>query len=124
LPVVPQLAAPWSRQEPAGSGIPAGTSTQVPSVPTSAQDWQAPAQAVAQQTPCAQLPDWHSDLFEQNAPPGFGPHELPLHTVPAEQLPLTVQPVKQRAPLHTYGTQEMASDALQVPLASQVEGGV
>lgn len=70
-------------------------------MPASAQDWQAPAQAVAQHTPCAQLLDWHSDLFEQNAPLGFNPHELTLHTLPGEQLPLTVQPVKHRAPLQT-----------------------
>ena len=43
-------------------------------------DLQAPVQGVAQQTPCAQLPDAHSRPSAQNAPLGLRPHELPLHT--------------------------------------------
>ena len=44
----------------AGSGCSRRTLVQVPIVPDSAHDWHALAQAVAQQTPCAQLPDMHS----------------------------------------------------------------
>ena len=58
----------------------------MPIVPDSAHDLQALAQAVAQQTPCAQLPEMHSPPAEQKAPFGFLPHELPTHTLPGEQL--------------------------------------
>jgi len=101
LPLVPQLVVAWLTQVSAGSGIPVGTGAQVPIMPVSAQDWQALAQAETQQTPCAQLVDWHSDLVEQNAPFGFKPHELPLQTFPVEQSMSAVQPEKQRAPLQT-----------------------
>jgi hypothetical protein len=53
LPSFPQDIAPWSPQTPAGSGWPVGTAVQRPSEPASAHDTQEPAQAVAQQTPCA-----------------------------------------------------------------------
>ena len=75
----------------AGSGLFAGTLVQVPIVPDSAHDRHALAQAVAQQTPCAQLPDMHSAPAEQNAPFGFRPHELPAHTLPDEQFASRVQ---------------------------------
>ena len=57
LPSVPQLLPPWSTHDAAGSGRPVGVAVQVPIVPASAQDSHAPAQAVRQQTPCAQLVD-------------------------------------------------------------------
>ena len=56
LPSVPQLAVPLSAQLPAGSG-PAATAVHCPIVPVMAQERQAPAQAVAQQTPWAQNVD-------------------------------------------------------------------
>jgi len=52
-PVVPQVDAPWSTHWPLGSGPPAATGAQVPSVPASAHETQLAVQAVAQQTPCA-----------------------------------------------------------------------
>jgi hypothetical protein len=87
-------------QLPAGSG-PEATAVHCPIVPLIAHDRQAPAQAVAQQTPCAQNEDWHSTLFEQKAPIGLRPHELEVQTFPAEQEPLSVQAEKQRAPSQT-----------------------
>jgi hypothetical protein len=54
-PVLPQLAAPWLVQRPAGSLPPIGTAEQVPTPPASAHDMHVPVQAVAQQTPCAQI---------------------------------------------------------------------
>jgi hypothetical protein len=54
-PVLPQLAAPWLVQTPAGSAAPFGTAEQVPTPPARAHDIQVPVQAVAQQTPCAQI---------------------------------------------------------------------
>jgi hypothetical protein len=124
LPLVPQLVLPWSLQLSAGSGMPVGTAVHRPIDPVSAQDWQALAQAETQQTPCAQLLDWHSVLVEQNAPFGFSPHELLVQTLPVEQLASAVQPVKQRAPLQAKGAQVRASGAMQFPLASQAEAAV
>lgn len=100
LPSVPQLCVPLSVQLPAGSG-PEATAVHCPIVPVIAQDWQAPVQAVAQQTPCAQTDDWHSVLTEQNAPIGLRPHELPVQTLPVEQALLSVQAPKQREPSQT-----------------------
>jgi hypothetical protein len=48
-PFVPQPATPWSLQIPDGSALPVATLVQAPSVPASAQDWQAPVQALSQQ---------------------------------------------------------------------------
>jgi hypothetical protein len=57
LPSVPHDDAPWSAQTAAGSGWPVGTAVQRPSEPARAHDTQEPAQAVAQQIPCAHCPD-------------------------------------------------------------------
>jgi hypothetical protein len=59
LPLVPQLAAPWSLHMPAGSALPVATLVQAPSVPASAHDWQAPPHALSQQYPWAQNPLLH-----------------------------------------------------------------
>jgi hypothetical protein len=99
LPSVPQLVPPWSVQASAGSGAPVATDVQVPMVPVSAQETQEPAQAVAQQIPCAQLPDRHSPLVEQAAPVGLRPHEALVQTLPVEQLASALQLEKQRVPL-------------------------
>ena len=56
LPLVPQLAAPWSLHPPAGSGVPVGTSVQAPSEPESAHERHDPVQAVAQQMAAAPAP--------------------------------------------------------------------
>jgi hypothetical protein len=101
LPLLPQLAAPWSVQSCAGSGDPVGTLVQVPSEPGSAHDLQAPLHAVPQQIPWAQIADAHSVPPEQEAPFGFLPQELATQTLPALQLPSTVQPVKHFVPLQT-----------------------
>ena len=90
LPSVPQLVPPWSTQVLAGSG-PEATAVQSPIDPAMAHEWQAPVQAVVQQTPCSQVPPWHSVSAPQKAPIGLSPHELLVQTVPVEQLPLAVQ---------------------------------
>jgi hypothetical protein len=108
----------------AGSGLLAGTFVQVPIVPDSAHDLQALAQAVAQQTPCAQLFDTHSERSEQKAPFGFFPHELLTQTFPFEQFASAVQLPKHLLPLHAKGTHAIASGATQLPLALQVASGV
>jgi hypothetical protein len=42
-------------QTPAGSAPPTGTAEQMPAPPGRAHDMHVPVQAVAQQTPCAQI---------------------------------------------------------------------
>lgn len=123
LPSVPQLGPPLSMQLPAGSG-PEATAAHWPMLPLMAHDWQAPVQALAQQTPCAQKVDWHSTLLEQKAPIGLRPQELPVQTLPGEQAVLSAQTVKQRVPLQTYGLQARASGAVQLPVALHTEAGV
>jgi hypothetical protein len=107
-----------------GSGLLAGTLVHDPIVPASAHDLHALAQAVAQQTPWAQLPDAHSVRSEQKAPFGFLPHEFPTHTLPVEQFWSCVQAPKHLLPLQAKGTQDSASGATQVPVVLQVDGGV
>lgn len=107
-----------------GSGLFAGTFVQAPIVPNSAHDLQAVAQAVAQQTPWAQLPDAHSLLSEQNAPLGFGPHEFATQKLPDEQLASAVQLPKHLPPLQAYGTHACVSGATQAPVALHVDSGV
>jgi hypothetical protein len=104
--------------------MPSGTFEQIPIVPGIAHDLHAPVQAVAQQTPWAQLPEAHSVPFAHSAPFVFLPQELPLQTVPATQFASTVQLVKHRAPLQANGAQVSESGATQAPLAVQTAGGV
>jgi hypothetical protein len=62
-----------------------------PSLPAIAHDLQVPAQAVLQQTFCAQIVDAHSPPDVQAAPGGFGP-QLPFtHAAPATQSAALVQ---------------------------------
>jgi hypothetical protein len=89
-----------------------------------AHDLQALAQPVAQQTPCAQLPDAHSRLSAQKDPFSLRPQELSLQILPGTQFASAVQAVKQRAPLQANGAQALASGATQFPVAPQAEGGV
>ena len=124
LPLLPQLAAPWSLQPPAGSGIPVGTSAQRPSDPASAQERQDPVQAVPQQIPWAQVAERHSALLEQEAPLGLRPHEPPVQTFPLEHSALVAQDAKHFDPLQVYGAQVISSGAAQLPLASQLAAGV
>jgi hypothetical protein len=84
-PVVPQVPAPESAHVRVGSGPPGGTGLHVPRPGDSAHDTQIPEHAPAQHTPCAHTFDAHSPPAEQDAPFGFLPQELPLHTFPGEQ---------------------------------------
>ncbi|HEX4405222.1 MAG TPA: hypothetical protein VH560_10370, partial [Polyangia bacterium] len=76
MPFVPQVAAAVAVHVPDGSDAPVATLPQMPMAPASAHERHASAQAVAQQTPCAQKPEPHSDMSEQKAPLPFLPHEL------------------------------------------------
>jgi hypothetical protein len=124
MPFVPQLDAADARHVLAGSGAPGATLLHTPRLSGSAQDLHALAQAEAQQTPCAQKPDEHSALFEQNAPLVFFPHELPLQTFGVTQFPFTEQASKQRVPLHANGEQASDAGATHWPVLLQAPGGV
>lgn len=78
LPSFPQLDSADAAQTPLGSIVPAGTVVQVPLLAVNVQLWHCDPQAVLQQTPSTQLPDWHSCSLLQL---------LPLLSLP--QLPLT-----------------------------------
>jgi len=98
VPSVPHEAACWSTQVPCGSVAPSATGAQVPSEVESAQLWQPPVQAVAQQTPSAQKLLPHSLAAAHGWPSAFGP-QLPFTQVwPATQSLLLVHRLTQ-APL-------------------------
>ena len=122
--MLPQLAAPLSRQVPVGSGWLSGTFVQMPIDAGSAHDLHALAQSVPQQTPWAQLPDMHSRLSAQNEPFTLRPQELSVHAFPDRHCASVVHAVKQRAPLHANGAQARASGATHWPVALQADGGV
>lgn len=125
MPFVPQLEAGLATQVFDGSGAPAATSPQRPIALGSAQDLHAPAQAVEQQTPCAQKPEPHSVGSEQNEPLVFFPHELALQTFGGTQAAApSVHTPKQRAPLHAYGAQGSDEGAAHWPVLLHVAAGV
>jgi len=125
MPFVPQLEAAVAAQVLEGSGAPAATSLQRPMAPVSAHERQAAVQAEAQQTPCAQKLEPHSDLSEQNDPLVFLPHELcASQTLGATQALLLAHWVKQRAPLHANGAQGREAGATHCPVLLQAEAGV
>ena len=53
----------------------------MPRLPVSAHDRQVPVQAVEQQIPCSQNPDWHSAAAAQVAMTGFLPQLVPLQVL-------------------------------------------
>ncbi|MES1166214.1 MAG: hypothetical protein ABUR63_10675, partial [Verrucomicrobiota bacterium] len=85
MPFVLHDAPPLSAHAPAGSGAPAPTFLHWPNDPASAHDLHDPVQAVAQQTPWAQIPDAHWVPAEHDAPVGTLPHELLMQVLPVEQ---------------------------------------
>jgi hypothetical protein len=97
---------------------------QVPCALLSAHDLHGPAQAVLQQTPCAQKPDKHSMPLLHEAPGIFLPHEFSLQALGGTQFPSCVQTSKHLLPLQANGAHERDMGAAQLPLLSQVEPGV
>jgi hypothetical protein len=125
MPSVPHVDAAVATQVFDGSGAPAGTSAQVPIAPGSVQDLHAPAQAVAQQTPCAQKPESHSTAAEHEAPLVFLPHELcASHTLGGTQAASLVHAEKQRVPLQAKGAQASDGGATHCPVLLHAEAGV
>lgn len=92
-PSVLQLALPRFAHWFNGSA-PAATLVHVPTDPASAQDWQVPAHAVAQQTPWAQTFDSHSPAAAHAAPTGFVVQLPPMQVNGATQSLLTAHVVR------------------------------
>jgi len=115
-----------SGQAPPGSAVPGPTFAQVPSCPGNAHDLQLPAQAVAQQRPCAQTPLAQSLPRWQTSPVGRLPQVPFRQTNPDAHWLSAVQLVRQPLPLHPWkgvhiwaaGTRQ--SPSAQVPAAVAV----
>ena len=127
VPSLPHVVGPASVHWVAGVGsCPAGTLAQVPALPVSAHDRHVPVQAVAQQTPCAQIPELHSGPVVQTAPFGFFPQLIIAQLFGVTQSALVVHVVR-HAPLlpHWNGSQpDDAAAARHKPLPSHVRDGV
>ena len=93
---------------------------QVPALPGSAHDRQAPVQAMPQQIPCSQNPELHSAALPQVAPGGFLP-QLPLmQLLGATQSPSFAQMTMHLLSLpHMNGAHVWVSGAMQAPSPSQ-----
>jgi hypothetical protein len=119
LPFVPQLAAPWSLQMPAGSAVPFATVVHVPSVDGSAQLRHAPVQPLSQQTPSTQNPDLHSVPLAHGCPGNFGPQVLFTQAMPVSQSVSTLQVPVHWPSTQRKGEQFCSEGGLQVPSPSQ-----
>jgi hypothetical protein len=94
---------------------------QVPPLPESAHDLHVPAQAVAQQTPVAQMAELHSLSLPQAAPSGFLP-QLPLRQLFGATQSLLVMHVVAHCPFmpHKKGAHDSVPAAGQaLPCPSQ-----
>jgi hypothetical protein len=102
LPSVPQLPAPWSAHWVVGTGSwPAAMLVHVPGVPASAHDLHVAVHAVAQQTPCAQMPLAQSVSAAHEAPLGRLVQTPLMQMFGATQSASAVQFVRQALPLQT-----------------------
>lgn len=111
------LAAHWV----VGFGVwPAGTGVQVPGVPVSTHDMQVPVQAVLQQTPCAQKPDWQTVPELQGDPGGSLPQLPPVQEFGETQSAFVVQVVLQAPVPHSNGSHFWVVAVRQAPAPSQV----
>jgi hypothetical protein len=124
IPFVPQVEAACATQVLDGSGAPVATLPHVPIEPGSAHDLHAPAQAVEQQTPCAQKVEAHSAPSAQKAPMGFGPHEPAAHALGERHWLSAVHVSKQRAPLQVNGAQASVPGATHWPVLLHADAGV
>lgn len=121
IPSSPQVAAVASAQSPCRSW-PSGTLRQVPSLPATAHERHAPAQAVPQHLPCAQNIELHSSLLPQVAPIGFLPQLPATQLLGATQSASDVHVVRQVLPsgAHWNGVQGSVVAPEQPPALSHV----
>jgi hypothetical protein len=124
VPSLPQVIAPSSAHWFSGS-VPLAASMHCPSLPAIAHDLQVPAQAVVQQTPCAQIADAHSVPAVHEAPGGFGP-QLPFtQAAPATQSAAVAQVERHLpSPPHRYWPHELPVAAPHSPAPSHSAANV
>ena len=120
-PSRPQVETPSSAHWPSGSW-PSGTFRQVPSLPATAHDLQAPVHAVEQHLPCAQNIELHSASAPQLAPGGFLPQLPPTQVLGDTQSASVMQFVRQVLPSspHRNGVQGTVIAPEHPPELSQV----
>jgi hypothetical protein len=106
-----------------GSITLAGTFTQRPSEPGSAQNTQRPVQAESQQTPSTHWPPWHSAPCWQAWPSPFLPQLPAWQELGGMQSAVTAQLPRQALFAHMNGAQLMGELGKQVPSPSQTLGG-
>jgi len=88
----------------------------------SAQLRQPPTQALSQQTPSTQKPDWHSLALLQRWPSRFGPQLRLTHAMPSSQSASVAQLVAHAAVAQRNGWQSWIPAAPHTPRPSQVAG--
>jgi len=121
-PFVPHEAAPWFWQIEWLSRLFDGKGVQVPRVDASAQLWQAPPQALLQQTPSTQKPEAQSAAFMQEPPCCMGPQLWFTQAIPAVQSASVMHDGLQAPFAHRKGVQSWSPGGLQLPSPSQVPG--
>ena len=99
---------------------------QVPDVPARAQDTHVPVQAVAQQVPCAQIPELHSEPAPHGCPLGLLPQLPPMHVLGDTQSPSALHVVRHAFAVGSQlnGSQSELVTVLQTPAPSHVRWGV
>jgi hypothetical protein len=124
-PSVPHVAIPWSGHSLFGS-CPAGTDEHTPAEPVSAHETQVPAQAVEQQTLCAQTFELHMLAAVQAAPFGSLPQLPPVQLLgDTQSVAALVQVVLQAvAEAHWNGSQRVLVTARHAPAPSHRRCGV
>jgi hypothetical protein len=128
LPLVPQLAAPWSVQNVAGACVPGATGEHIPGDPATLQAWH-PAQLLdPQQTPSTHAPLMHWLPVVHARPLAFSA-QLLLVPVPWQvngdtQSVSATQVVLHALVPHTNGVQGVVAGTAQAPAPVQWEMGV
>src|SRR5579871_1310835 len=125
-PFVPQLEAPWSVHWVVGlGGWPPRIEVQVPTVPERLQELQVPAQALLQQTPCAQKFELHIAAAVHGWPMASLPQLVPVQLAGEVQSVLLPHVVLQVPPVpQAYGSQRVEVTVLHDPAPSQKRAGV
>jgi hypothetical protein len=108
-PFVPQVDVPWSVHWVAGTGgCPPAIDVQVPTVPERLQEEQVPAQALLQQTVCAQKPELHM---------AAAVHGCPIASLPQVPVVCPVAIVQEAGEVQSVPTAQVVLQALLVPQA-------
>jgi hypothetical protein len=103
------------------SGSPSSTLLQVPTLPTWLHVWQVPLQAVLQQTPSTQLPDWQALAPAHSAPRvSLGTHAPALQNAEATQSVSVPQIVRHAVAPHWKSPHEVLLCVPQAPAPSQL----